>query len=168
MAMTNSEASVIRGTSPCPKTGKPVAAVDIDWDLHADANDAATFRGSIGAINLAAEASLQIDVAALGDVVLLSPARGQVQTVVRGGRLDLPIELRLAANGVGGANLVVTVRVFAESSRSRVISIPIRSSSHPVQQDQPGVPAAAAAQGEHTLTGSDGTRVHFLPATGQP
>jgi len=162
------QAAPIHGNSPCPTTGKPVAAVDIDWDIQSDPAESGTFRGNIGAINLAGPARVQISVAPLGDLAVISPASCESPALARGERLALPVTLRLAPASTGQASLVVMVRVEAATIRSRVVNIPIRAQAPQTPHGDAGTVPGSAPPAEHTLNGSDGMPVHFMPASDHP
>ena len=160
----------IQGVSHSPTTGKPVAAVTVDWNLQPDPAHPGRFTGTIGAINQAGQALVTLSVEALGEVALESPARISAPALGRGERVDVPVVAQLQP-GIAAAELVVTVRVEAASIRSRVVSIPIRRPANPTAAEKP-TPSAEGGQsqplqGEQTLTGSDGQAVHFMPAAGQ-
>lgn len=162
----------IRGSSPAPTTGKPVAAIDVDWELVPDPAVPGAFTGTIGATNQAGGALVTLSVEAVGDLALLSAASIADPALGRGARLVLPVSLRLAP-GTAAAGLLVTVRVEAGGIRSRVVGIPLRSPpalapDAPEKAAPTGGAAGGGLQGERTVTGSDGQTVHFLPAAGQP
>ena len=102
---------------------------------------------------------------------MLSPASSGTPTLARGERTALPVAIRLAPASSGAAELVVTVRVDGATIRSRLLSIQIRPPSTPERQgaqEKPGAQPAQPADREHTLTGSDGQPVHFMPANQPP
>jgi len=162
----------IQGVSHSPTTGKPVAAVSIEWNLQPDPAQLGRFTGTIGAINQAGPALVTLSVEALGDVVVQSVARMSAPAVGRGERVELPVLVHLQP-GTAAAELLVTVRVEAASIRSRVVSIPIRRpAASPATEKSSATTTAEGSQGkplhgEQTLTGSDGQAVHFMPAAGQ-
>lgn len=157
----------IVGQSPVPIRGKPVAAVDITWDLQPDPSTPERYHGTITAINRSGTGRTVLLVEALGAVRLL----GEAQTSVvwqRDEILTMPVSVHLMG-AAGQAELIVTVRVEAEAVRSRVISIILRGATENEETTE-GVPKAATPRslGEHVLTGSDGQPVHFVPAAGEP
>jgi len=161
----------IQGVAHSPSTGKPVAAVSVDWNLQPDPAHPGRFTGTIGAINQAGQALVTLSVEALGEVALGSPAQISAPALGRGERVDVPILAQLQP-GTAAAELVVTVRVEAASIRSRVVSIPIRRLAVPAASEKTSATTGDATQGqplqgEQTLTGSDGQAVHFMPAAGQ-
>lgn len=161
----------IHGVSHPPTTGKPVAAVTVDWNLQPDPAHPGRFTGTIGAINQAGQALVTLSVEVVGEVALGSPARISAPALGRGERVEVPVLAQLQP-GTAAAELVVTVRVEAASVRSRVVSIPIRRPAVPAASEKTSATTGDAAQGqplqgEQTLTGSDGQAVHFMPAAGQ-
>jgi|GEM_PF-4267056 len=161
------------GDSPAPTSGKPVAAVDIAWNLQPDPVTPGLYRGSVTAVNKAGEGQVVIQAVALGAVTLVGVAESEARTWQRGETVVLPLAAQLMGSA-GQAEVVITVRVEGAGRRSRIISVLLRSpevaqSTVPttVPADTPDINVQKPV-GEHILIDSDGQPIHFTPAAGEP
>jgi hypothetical protein len=156
-------ADVIHGASPVPRTGKPDAPVDVDWDLRPDPAALGTFRGTIGATNRGGPLMVRIDVRPLGDLAIIGPVEGVAQAAERGMRVERAVGVALTAGG-GKASLLVSVAMQGATTWTRVVAIPIRADPADAQA-KPGEGAKSPPAGEEVIRDATGQDVHFMPAT---
>lgn len=163
----------IRANSPYPAGGKPVAPVDLAWDIAMATDGSRAFHGSISITTRSGPALIAATLTGVGGATVTSAGSFSFPAVAAGQRLDLPVAGVAAAGPAGGVTIAVTYTT--SDTRGRAVRIDLRDPAHLPAQPQPSADPEATAQdpaqpirGTRIVTDDSGGRTILQPSSPPP